>query len=164
MPGPKPIQIELSDAERSELEQLVRRHTTPQQIALRARLVLACATEANNSQIARQEDVNVDTVRLWRTRWLACAAATLDDLPLLDRLTDAPRSGNPGRITDEQVCRILELACEAPECSQRPISHWSEREIADEVKARGIVDVISGRHAARLLKRGLCSRTASATG
>jgi putative transposase len=164
MPGPKPIRIELSDVERSELEHLVRRHTTPQQIAVRGRIVLAAATEANNSQIARQEDVNVDTVRLWRTRWVACAAASLDDLPLLDRLSDAPRSGNPGRISDEQICRILELACEAPEHSQRPISHWSEREIADEVKARGIVEQISGRHAARLLKRGRSNRTASATG
>jgi putative transposase len=164
MRGPKPTRIELSDAEREALEQLVRRHTTPQQIALRARLVLACATDANNSQIARQEGVNVDTVRLWRTRWLACAAASLDDLPLLDRLTDAPRSGNPGHISDEAVCRILELACEAPERSGRPISHWSEREIADEIKARAIVEQISGRHAARLLKRGRCSRIAGAIG
>lgn len=164
MRGPKPTRIELSPTERSGLEQLVRRHTTPQQIALRARIVLACATEANNSQIARQEGLNVDTVRLWRTRWLACAPASLDDLALLDRLSDAPRSGKPVRISDDQVCRILELACEAPERSGRPISDWSEREIADEVKARGIVEQISGRHAARLLKRGRSSRTAGATG
>lgn len=164
MRGPKPIPIELSAAERAELEQLVRRYTTPQQIALRARIVLAAASAATNCQIARQESVNVDTVRLWRQRWLICAAASLDDLPLLDRLSDAPRSGKPARISDEQVCHILELACEAPERSGRPISHWSEREIADEVKARGIVDVISGRHAARLLKRGRCSRIAGATG
>ena len=146
------------------LEQLVRRHTTPQQIALRGRIVLAAASGANNSQIARQEGVNVDTVRLWRTRWLLCAAASLQDLPLLDRLSDAARSGAPVRITDEQVCLILELACEAPERSGRPISHWSEREIADEVKGRGIVDEISGRHAARLLKRGRSNHIAGATG
>lgn len=164
MRGPKPPPIELSDAEREALEQLVRRHTTSQQIALRGRIVLAAASGANNSQIARQEGVNVDTVRLWRTRWLLCAAASLQDLPLLDRLSDAARSGAPVRITDEQVCLILELACEAPERSGRPISHWSEREIADEVKGRGIVDVISGRHAARLLKRGRSNHIAGATG
>ena len=164
MRGPKPPPIELSDAEREALQQLVRRHTTPQQIALRGRIVLAAADGANNSQIARQEGVNVDTVRLWRTRWLLCAAASLQDLPLLDRLSDADRPGAPVRITDEQVCLILELACEAPEHSGRPISHWSEREIADEVKARGIVDVISGRHAARLLKRGRSNHIAGATG
>jgi putative transposase len=163
MPGPSPIRIELSDAARLALEQLVRRPSTPQQIALRARIVLAAATHANNSQIARQEAVNVDTVRLWRQRWLACAAASLDDLPVLDRLTDAPRSGKPVRITDQQVCHILELACDAPERSGRPISQWTGREIADEIKSRGIVEQISDRHAARLLKRGRSSRTAGAT-
>jgi len=46
------------------------------------------------------------------------------------------------------------LACEKPESSDRPITHWTAREIADEVKKRKIVDDISPRHAARLLKRG----------
>lgn len=164
MPGPKPPRIALSPPERSALEQCVRRRTTPQQIALRARLVLAAATDANNSQIARQEGVNVDTVRLWRTRWFVSAAISLADLPLLERLSDAPRSGNPGRMTDDQVGRILELAGEAPERSGRPISHGSEREIADEVKARGIVDQLSGRHAARLRKRGRFSPIAGGIG
>jgi putative transposase len=83
---------------------------------------------------------------------------------VLERLADAPRSGAPVRITDQQVCRILELACEAPERSGRPISQWSEREIADEVRSRKIVEQISDRHAARLLKRGLSNRTNGATG
>jgi transposase len=79
-------------------------------------------------------------------------------------LSDAPRPGAPRRITDEQVCRIVELACEAPQRSGRPISQWTGREIAEEIKGRGIVGQISGRHAARLLKRGICSRTAADTG
>lgn len=164
MRGPKPLPIELSSDERSALEQLVHRHTTPQQLALRARIVLAAASGANNSLIARQEGVHVDTVRLWRSRWLMCSAASLDDLPLVDRLSDAPRPGAPVRISAEQVCQIIELACEAPQRSGRPISHWSEREIADEVRARGIVERISDRHAARLLKRGISNPTAGATG
>lgn len=164
MRGPKPTRLELDAVIRSELEQLVRRHTTPQQLALRARIVLACAGEANNGQIARELGVNVDTVRLWRTRWLACAPASLEDLPIIERLSDAPRSGKPVRITAEQVCQIIELACEAPERAGRPISQWTAREIADEVKARGIVEQISDRHAARLLKRGASNRTCGATG
>jgi transposase len=164
MRGPKPTRLELDAVMQSELEQLIRRHTTPQQVALRARIVLACAGEANNAQIARELGVNLDTVRLWRTRWLACAPASLEDLPVIERLGDAPRSGKPVRITAEQVCQILELACEAPERAGRPISHWTAREIADEVKARGIVQQISDRHAARLLKRGTSNRTSGATG
>ncbi len=159
MRGPKPPMIELADAERQELERLVRRHTTPQQLALRARIVLAAADGANNCQIARQLDVSLDMVRRWRDRWLALQPASLEDLPLADRLTDAPRPGKPVRITDEQVAKIVALACEPPADSQRPISQWTSREIADEIKQRGIVDQISGRHAARLLKRGISTRT-----
>ena len=115
MRGPKPTRLELDTAMRSELEQLVRRHATPQQLALRARMVLACASEANNAQIAGELGVNVDTVRLWRARWRACAPASLEDFPIIERLSDAPRSGKPVCIAAEQICQILGLACEAPE-------------------------------------------------
>lgn len=164
MRGPKPPRIELTDAERQGLEELVRRHSTPQQIALRAQIILATAEGYNNAQIARQLSVSIDMVRLWRERWLILQPVSLEDLPVMDRLSDAPRPGRPRRITDEQVCQIMELACEAPERSGRPISQWTGREIADEIKGRGIVDQISDRHASRLLKRGICNRTAGGTG
>ena len=64
------------------------------------------------------------------------------------------RPGAPARITAEQRCQIEALACEQPEDSERPISHWTGREIADEIMKRGIVEQISARHAGRLLKRG----------
>jgi transposase len=164
MRGPKPASIELTDAELQALVELVRRHSTAQQIALRARLVLAAAEGYNNAQVARHLGVSLEMVRLWRERWLALRPASLEDLPAADRLSDAPRPGKPRRISDEQVCQIVALACEAPERSGRPISQWTGREIADEIKQRGIVEQISGRHAARLLKRGTCNRTAGATG
>jgi putative transposase len=164
MRGPKPPLIVLQDAERAALDQFVRRHATPQQLALRARIVLEAAEGANNSQIARQEGVNVDTVRLWRSRWLGLQAVPLADLSIEERLADAPRPGKPVRITDEQVCQIVALACEAPQQSGRPISHWTGREIAAEITRRGIVAEISGRHARRLLQRGRCTRTAGAIG
>lgn len=156
--------IDLTDVERSTLDALVRRHTTPQQLALRARIVLAAADGCNNGQIARDLAVSVDMVRRWRARWLALQPVDLHDLPVLERLTDVPRPGTPVRITDEQVAKIIALACELPATSQRPISQWTGREIADEIKKRGIVDQISARHAARLLKRGISNRTGSATG
>ncbi len=159
MRGPRPPTIDLSPVERQELEALTRRHSTAQQLALRARIVLAAADGANNGQIARHLAVSVNMVRRWRERWLALQPAALDELPVADRLTDAPRPGKPVRITAEQVCQIVALACEAPAGSQRPISQWTSREIAAEIKHRGIVDEISGRHAARLLKRGTCNRT-----
>ena len=158
MRGPTPPAIELSERERQELDALTRRHATPQQLALRARIVLAAAAGANNAQIARDLDVSLDMVRRWRERWFGLQPASSAELPFPDRLTDAPRPGKPVRITAEQVCQIGALACEPPADSQRPISQWTGREIADEIKQRGIVDHISGRHAARLLKRGRSNR------
>ena len=99
-----------------------------------AQIVLAAAAGANNCQIARQVDVSLDMVRRWRQRWLVCQAATLEDLPLTERLTDAPRPGAPARIRDEQVAKIVALACEPPADTDRPISQWTGREIADEIK------------------------------
>ena len=160
MPGPKPARIELSEAERQELQRLVRRHNVRQQIALRARIILAAGDGKSNAEIARTLHITLDTVRLWRRRWLDLQPISLDDLSVEERLEDLPRPGAPARITPEQVCQITALACEEPEDSERPITHWTAREVADEIIQRGIVDKISPRHAARLLKR--CrSQTAS---
>ena len=152
MPGPKPPEIHLTDEERQGLEKLVNRHKTSQQIALRARIVLAAADGKNNAQIAGELDIGVTTARRWRNRWLVLQPIPSTDLSIGERLEDLPRSGAPARITADQVCRITALACETPEGSERPISHWTNREIADEIMKRGIVDRISPRHAARLLK------------
>lgn len=164
MRGPKPPAVALTLAERRDLAALAGAHRTPQQVALRARIALAAADGANNAEIARRLGLEADTARLWRMRWLALAAVAPEELGVAERLEDAPRPGGPGRITAEQVCRLTALACEAPAASGRPISQWSGRELADEAVQRGIVDRLSPRHAGRLLKRGICSPTASATG
>lgn len=154
MRGPKPPVVELTPEERQRLEILVRRHGTPQQLARRGRIVLSAAAGLNNSRIAREEGLAVTTVRFWRNRWLGLQAADLGDLSLEERLRDAPRPGTPARITPEQVCRIVALACAAPSQCGRPISQWTSRELADEIVQQGIVERISPRHAARLLERG----------
>ena len=152
MRGPKPETLPLNEVERNELKALVRRHSTPQQLALRGRIILAADAGKNNSQIAREEAVSVDTVRAWRKRWLALQGISREDLCIRERLSDVPRPGRPSQITAEQTCQMTALACEQPKA--RPISQWTGREIADEVMRRGIVQQISPRHAARLLKKG----------
>ena len=158
MRGPKPPVVELSPELRQDLEALLRRRSLPQQLALRARIVLAAADGDNNSQIARSLGLEVDTVRLWRTRWLSFAPIPLSELSLDERLSDVPRSGRPIQISAEQRCQIIALACEGPKEVGRPISQWTGREIADEVVKRGILPKISRRHAARLLKKGISNR------
>lgn len=157
MGGPKPPAVNLTDRERQGLEQLVRRHSTAQQLALRGRIVLAAAEGNDNARIAQEFGTTVDTARQWRDRWLALQPISLDDLTIAERLEDLPRPGTPARITADQRCQIEAMACEEPEDSGRPISQWTGREIADEVMNRGIVDSISPRHAARLSKKTLIS-------
>jgi transposase len=107
----------------------------------------------NNREIANELEVSLDTVRLWRQRWLDLQPISLDDLSIEERLDDLPRPGAPPRLTANQICQIQQLACEKPEKSGRPISQWTSREIAAEITARGIVDTISARHSARILKK-----------
>ncbi len=153
MKGPKPPAINLSEAEEQALERLIKAHGTAQQIAQRARVITAASRGLNNTQIARALNVSVEMARHWRDRWLTLQPIPLTEFTVEDRLSDLPRSGKRSEITADQICQIVALACEKPEQAGRPISHWTNREIADEIVQRGIVEQISPRHAARLLKR-----------
>lgn len=154
MPGPKAVAVRLSDEEKAGLEKVSRRHNVSQQIAKRARIILAIGECKSNSQVMREMNISRDMVRQWRQRWVDLQPIALADLSIEERLEDLPRPGTPARITADQVCQIQQMACEKPEESGRPISHWTNREVADEVIKRGIVAQISPRHAARLLKKG----------
>ena len=162
MPGPKPPQIVLSEDQRLALEQLVRAHLTPHALVRRARVVLLAALGYSNMDIAREVPMDEEAVGLWRRRWYAWRAVPLEDLSVPDRLTDAPRPGAVPRLSTEQVCQIVALACEQPTDSGRPVSQWSHRELADEIVRRGITDRISPRHAGRLLKSGRSPAPSSA--
>lgn len=151
--GPKPPMITLSAADQQALEALICRPSTPQQLALRGRIVLACAQGRNNAQIARDLCVHIDTARLWRSRWGETAPADPDaSVDVASRLQDEPRPGSPGRFTAEQFCQLIALGCEIPQGHDRPISHWTPREIAEIAISRGIVERISPRHVGRLFR------------
>ena len=66
-------------------------------------------------------------------------------------LSDAPRPGAPASFTPEEIVKIVAVACEVPEESDRPITHWTARELADEVIKREIVASISARTVGRFL-------------
>lgn len=151
--------VTLTMDERRGLESLVRRHSTPQRVATRAHIVLAAAAGQPLVRIGQQVGLSRESVRLWRDRWVARQDIPLAELSVRERLADEPRPGAPARITAAQVCAVVALACEAPATSGRPISQWTNQEIADEIIKRGIVATISSRHAARLVKRGLSNRT-----
>ena len=136
-------------AHREALEALVRAHSTSQQLALRARMILHAADNIGVRQSARELAVWPKTVRYWRGRWRQAPPA--QSVP--ERLADAPRSGTPATYTPEQICAVIAMTCEKPSESERPISHWSQREIADEAIRRGLVSNISQRSVGRFLKK-----------
>jgi len=146
------------------LRKLIKRPSTAQKIALRARIVRECAKGTRIQHIADDEKVTVKTVKKWRNRWREAAdylaeieaAESLKELGAAVEkvLADQHRSGAPVKFTAEQVCQIIAIACEPIEESDRPVTEWTARELADEAIKRGIVSSISTRQAGRFLKRG----------
>lgn len=157
MPGPQAAKIELSPKAIEGLEKLSKGHTTGQQIAKRAQIVLHASAGIDSKKISEEVGVSRKTVFNWRKRWLDLEALPLGELTVEERLEDLPRPGSPVQITADQRCQLEALACESPEKSGRPISEWTGREIADEMIKQNIVKSISPRHAARLLKRCIYS-------
>jgi transposase len=109
----------LTDEEEQTLERWSRRGTTAQALALRARIVLACAQGATNKQVAEQLGVWPQTVAKWRGRFVG---------ERLEGLSDEPRPGRPRTIADEQVERVITKTLEEPPPGHD--SHWSTRSMA----------------------------------
>lgn len=148
MPRLAPPPLQLKETEREQLQQIVNRHNTPQQIALRARIILLAAQGQNHQGVAQALNISRDMARLWRNRWLELSQK---DIPVPERLLDAERPGGPMTFSLEQIVQLFAIACEKPEDYGRPISHWTARELADEVIKQGIVPSISPRHVGRLM-------------
>jgi transposase len=110
--------IELSKEEERELRTVLRTPSASQQQALRARIVLRAAEGATNTQIAAEAGVSLPTVGLWRRNF--CERR-------LDGLRDAPRSGRPRQIDDDEVQRVLAMTLEPPPDGS---THWSVRRLA----------------------------------
>jgi len=140
--------IILSETEQTDLEHLIRRRSTPQQIALRAKIILKAGQGKGHGDIARELEISKEMSRRWRGRWLELSPRQGS---VEDRLQDAPRPGAPATFTLEQITQLYALACAPPEQYGRPISHWTPQELADELMKQGIVERISPRHVGRLL-------------
>lgn len=148
MPLLRPAPVLVTDRERQQLESLERQPTCPQQLAVRARIILLAGQGIGVRPTADALGIGRSTVQGWRRRW-----AENPDARVAERLSDAPRSGTPPTFTTEQICAIIALACEAPPDSGRAITHWTQREIAEEAMKRGIVTSISSRSIGRFFKR-----------
>ena len=109
----------LTDEERETLQRWARRHTTAQALALRCRIVLACADGGNDIEVAARLGVHDSTVRRWRNRFIDRR---------LDGLHDEPRPGQPRKISDDDIERVIVKTLEE---TPRDATHWSTRSMAE---------------------------------
>ena len=128
--GRPKAELRLSTPERETLESWTRRTTTAQALALRARIVLRCATGATNTAVAEQLHVSQQLVCKWRARFAARR---------VDGLLDEPRPGAPRTHDDAAVERLITKTLES---KPRDATHWSTRSMA---KASGMSQTTVGR-------------------
>ena len=114
---PKPV-LMLTDEEREQLVRWSRRAKSSQALALRSRIVLACAEGLSNKDVAQRAGCSSNTVGKWRARFLT---------DRLDGLVDEPRPGRPPSITAEQVEDVVVATLES---TPKNATHWSRTKMA----------------------------------
>lgn len=169
MPG-KAAKVVISEMQQSVLKELAASRTAAVRLVQRVKIILLAFSGRLNEEISAEVGLNPDQVGCWRRRWqqsfesLIAVECTEGRTALRKRveglLADRPRKGGKPKFTPEQQTAIIAIACEEPDDSDRPISHWSQRELAEEAEKREIVESISPRHVGRFLKSG---RSASAS-
>src|SRR6476646_6261383 len=119
MTGRPKALLELTSDEREQLERWIRRRKSAQALALRSRIVLACATGLTNKEVAAQLGVSMPTVVKWRSRFVESR---------LYGLIDEPRPGRPPTITAEQVEDVVVTTLES---TPDHATHWSRKKMAE---------------------------------
>jgi putative transposase len=122
MPTPIAPRIILSQNARANLHTLIRAHSTPQALALRARIVLRAADfdRPTNLQISRELSCDNRTAGKWRRRYLALG---------LSGLQDAIRSGRPKVIAPPTRVQVISVASALPQDQDRTVTRWTLDEI-----------------------------------
>jgi len=160
MPG-KAAKVVISERQQKILQEFSRSRSESKMISQRASIILAAFAGDANQDIAVEVGLERKQVGLWRRRWrdsweqltrLECLETGKLRSAIRETLSDAPRSGCPGTFTGAQVCQILAVACERPSNSGRPITHWTQKELRDEVIKRGVVESISESQVGRYLR------------
>jgi transposase len=154
--------VVISERQEKVLRKLSTATTVAQRLVQRATILLLAFSGVDNQDIAKEVGLGRLQVGLWRRRWRDAFSNLIriecsEDPPALRKaieelLGDEPRPGCPGKFTAEQLTQLIALACEPPEKSGRPITHWTGKELAEEAIARGIVDSISPSQVNRYLR------------
>jgi transposase len=162
MPG-KAAKITITERQHDILTTLRKTVTAPSHLRQRASVILLAFDGLRNEDIAEQIGLGRRQVGRWRRRWaqdwnklieIECGQTHAQLRRVIQRLlSDEPRPGAPATFSPEQVTQILAVACEPPEKSDRPITHWTLSELTDEIIKRGIVESISPSQVGRYLRQ-----------
>jgi len=163
MPG-MAAKVIITERQQIVLQSMAFSRSCPQGLAHRAEIILLAFEGFQNEEIAAKLGCERHGIGTWRRRWQRAfqkltVIECLEQPPALREaiatvLGDLPRAGCGGKFTAEQIAQIFAVACEPPEKSNRPVTHWTSRELTDEVIQRGIVTSISVRQVGRFLKGG----------
>jgi hypothetical protein len=153
MPG-KAAKIQVTERQFELLEEIVASRTAAVRLVQRAQIVLLAFAKRNNEEVGEIVGLNPQQVSVWRKRWKAdwqrlisieCSESrTVLKNEIEALLSDQPRKGRGSKFSPEQQAAIVAIACEDPDDeSERPVSQFTLREIADEAVKRNIVPSIS---------------------
>jgi putative transposase len=156
--------VVITERQQQILAKLSKATTVAKRLSQRATIILLAFAGEENESIAEQVGLGRHQVGFWRRRWQQAfdklvRVECLDETPAALRhaveevLADEHRAGSPGKFTAEQLTLILAVACESPDLSGRPITHWTGHELAAEVIKRGIVESISASQINRYLRQ-----------
>src|SRR3989442_492131 len=136
MPRKTPYSISLTSNEKSRLEDIARKYTSPYFQVVRAKVILMAAQGLRNDQIAERVSIPRQIVSKWRKRFFK---------DRLEGLENLPRSGRPPSFSPELVMQVKAMACELPKESGQPLSRYSGQDLVREAARRGLVVKISDR-------------------
>lgn len=163
MPG-QAAKVLLSERQLQIVTEFSKSNGVKGSLRLRASIIEKAFRGLNNSEISACVGLGTRQVGIWRKRWRdsweklclwECQEPRRLRQAIRDLLSDAPRPGSPGTFTAEQIAEIQAVACEPPKLSGRPISHWTNVELRDEVVQRGIVSQISVSQVGRYLRNAV---------
>lgn len=160
--------IKMTVLQQSLLKAIGSKHQTGQQQSKRVKILLLAHEGKSNSHVKREIGVSLNTVKLWRRRWIDAYESLRKFEGFIDTgqaslwdyrqqlqyfLKDKPRSGSPKKISLSQEQQIIALACEKPSDFEIEMTDWTHEMLAHVAIAKGIVSTISSRQVGRILKK-----------
>ena len=148
------------------LQKAIKQRTLEKHYAERMEIILLSNLGKRNMDIASRLSIFVDVVMKWKKRWrnkedtLLRLESSYDGKQVTDNdllkeykkvLSDLPRSGSPGHLTEVDIALLQALACEPPEKYGLPVTVWTHELLSEQAKKKGIT--ISPAHYGRILKK-----------